>query len=268
MQAIAREFNLSETVFVAPPENPVHTASIRIFTPASELPFAGHPTIGTAVLLGRELVRENPGREDAVLILEEKVGAIRCGVVVRSDAAGHAIFDAPRVPTKAGEPGPKDAIAAALGLAPAEIDFENHQPSIFSAGNAFAFVPVRDLEVIGRARADTAIWSQGFPREVLGAFLYCRETTASGRHFHARLFAPLQGIIEDPATGSAVAALPGVIREFDEPPAGSHHYVVEQGFEMGRPSLIGLEVDIDGGAIVATRIGGDAIVVAEGTLSV
>lgn len=268
MQAIAREFNLSETVFVAPPENPVHTASIRIFTPGSELPFAGHPTVGAAVLLARELVRKDPGREDAVLILEEEVGPIRCGVVVRSDAAGHAIFDAPRAPAKAGEPGPKDAVAAALGLGPAEIGFENHRPSVFSAGNAFTFVPVRDLEVIGRARANTAIWSQGFSRDVLGAFLYCRETTASGRHFHARLFAPLQGIIEDPATGSAAAAFPGVILAFDEPPAGSHHYILEQGFEMGRPSLIGLEVDIDGVVVVATRIGGDAVVVAEGMLSV
>lgn len=268
MQSIAREFNLSETVFVAPPENPVHTASIRIFTPAYEMPFAGHPTVGAAVLLARDLVRKSPAREDAVLVLEEKVGPIRCGVMIKSDTGGHAVFDAPRLPAEAGEASPKDALAVALGLGPAEIGFENHQPSVFSAGNAFTFVPVRDLDVIARARPNSAVWEEAFGNDVIGAFLYCRETAATGHHFHARMFALVRGVIEDPATGSAAATFPGVILKFDEPPAGSHRYVIEQGFEMGRPSLIGLEVDIDGGAVVATRIGGDAVVVAEGTLSV
>ena len=268
MQAIAREFNLSETVFVAAAVNPVHAAAIRIFTPAAELPFAGHPTVGTAVLLGREAAAANHGKHEMVLVLEEKVGPIRCGVTVDGASRGHAVFDVPRPASPAGEPGSVAAIASALGLGPHEIGFENHQPSTFSAGLPFAFVPVRDLAVIGRARPVPASWQTAFGGEVTGAFLYCRETQTTGHHFHARMFAPGVGVAEDPATGSAAAAFVGVVRRFDALPAGSHHLVIEQGFEMGRPSLIGLEIDIDGGRVDGSRIGGNAVVVAEGMLDV
>jgi trans-2,3-dihydro-3-hydroxyanthranilate isomerase len=268
MQAIAREFNLSETVFVLPPVNPVHSASIRIFTPGRELPFAGHPTVGTAALLAMRRVAGLPGSHEMVLVLEEKVGPVRCGVTVGGPNAARAIFD---VPAEARELGPargREAIAAALGLARTEVGFENHQPTIYSAGLPLTFVPVRDLAVIGRARPVPALWEEGFGTEFVGAYLYCRETQVSGRHFHARMFAPGSGIAEDPATGSAAAALVGVIRRFDGPPAGSHHYVIEQGFEMGRPSLIRLEIDLDRGEVVGARVGGDAVRIAEGELDV
>jgi trans-2,3-dihydro-3-hydroxyanthranilate isomerase len=268
MQAIAREFNLSETVFVSAAANPVHAAAIRIFTPASELPFAGHPTVGTAVLLGREAAADNRGKHEMVLVLEEKVGPIRCGVTVDGPSRGYAVFDVPRPATEVGEPGSVVAIASALGLAPHEIGFENHEPSVFSAGVPFAFVPVRDLTVIGRARPVDASWRSAFGETLIGAFLYCRETETTGHHFHARMFAPRFGVTEDPATGSAAAAFVGVVRRFDALPAGSHHLVIEQGFEMSRPSLIGLEIDIDGGKVVASRIGGNAVIVAEGTLDI
>ena len=264
MQAIAAEFNLSETVFVLPPERPVHTAAIRIFTPARELPFAGHPTVGTAVLLGLERAASGLGNGEMVLVLEEKAGPIRCGVSLRSDRLGHAIFDLPRLPAEGGAAPDREALAAALTLIPAEIGFENHRPTIFDAGVAFHIVPVRDLATMAKARTNTAVWQSAFGADA--AFLYCRETMESGRHFHARMFAPGFGISEDPATGSAVAALAGVIAKFDQPPGGSHNYLVEQGFEMGRPSLIGLEIDMDGGAVVEGRIAGDAVVVARGTL--
>jgi trans-2,3-dihydro-3-hydroxyanthranilate isomerase len=113
-----------------------------------------------------------------------------------------------------------------------------------------------------------AVWSEAFSGDAAASFLYCRETTAAGRHFHGRMFAPSFGNAEDPATGSAIAALTGVIMRFDRPTSGSHRLVIEQGFEMGRPSLIGLEIDVAGGRIEASRIGGDAVVVAEGTLAV
>jgi trans-2,3-dihydro-3-hydroxyanthranilate isomerase len=203
-----------------------------------------------------------------VLVLEEKVGPVRCGVTVAGPSRGHAVFDVPRSATAVSEPSSAGAIAAALGLAPHEIGFENHEPSTFSAGLAFAFVPVRDLAVIGRARPVNASWQAAFGAEVAGALLYCRETEMTGHHFHARMFAPGAGIAEDPATGAAAAAFVGVVRRFDALPAGSHHLVIEQGFEMGRPSLIGLEIDIDGGKVVASRIGGNAVIVAEGALDV
>lgn len=265
MQAIAGEFNLSETVFVLPAENPVRTAAIRIFTPRRELPFAGHPTVGTAVLLGLDRLKSGAGLAESVVILEERVGPVRCGVSV-SGRDGHAIFDVPKVPEHLQPAGDPEAIAAALGLLPQEIGFENHEPSVFTAGLPFTFVPVRDLDTIGKAAPTVDKWRAAFSSKAEGAFVYTRSTVGVGRQFHGRMFAPTAGIAEDPATGSAVAAFGGVIKRFDAHPAGSHRFIVEQGFEMGRPSLITLEIDIEGSAIVAERIGGHAVVVAEGTL--
>jgi len=264
MQALAAEFNLSETVFVLPPENDVHSAALRIFTPARELPFAGHPTIGTAVLLGLERAAAGGGNDEMVLVVEERVGPVRCGVSLRGEASGHATFDLPRLPAAGAPPPEREALAAALTLVPGEIGFENHQPSVYDAGLAFTLVPVRDLEVIAKAKVNPAAWRAGFGEGA--AYLYCRETAETGHGFHARMFAPELGIVEDPATGNAAAALAGAIARFDQPPGGSHRYVIEQGFEMGRPSLIGLEIDMDGGIVVEGRLSGEAVVVARGTL--
>lgn len=267
MLAIARELNLSETVFVFPPTNPRHSARIRIFTPASELPFAGHPTIGTAVMVAIERTKHlGPGRHEMVVLLDEKIGPIRCGVFVTGGANGHAIFDVPRKAEAVAGEADRDTIAAALGLMPGEVGFENHRPGVFSAGLAFTFVPVRDLAVIARAQPNQGLWKRAF--EGRGAFLYCRQTQSAGRHFHARMFWPSNGIAEDPASGSAAAAFGEAIRRFDEPPSGTHRYIIEQGHEMGRPSLMKLELDISGGEITASRVGGDAVIIAEGMLTV
>jgi trans-2,3-dihydro-3-hydroxyanthranilate isomerase len=269
MQAIARELGLSETVFVEPPENRLHSARLRIFTPSQELPFAGHPTVGTAVWLAlSDAVGKPQGAHEAVLILEEKVGPVRCGVFLKGEGLGRAIFDLPAEAVAVASDLDGEAIADALGLLSGEVGFENHVPSVYSAGVPFAFVPVRNLDVIARAWPNLAAWGDAFSGDAAAAFVYCRETEASGRHFHARMFAPTLGIDEDPATGSAVAALAGPIMRFDGPSAGSHRFVVEQGFEMRRPSLIGLEIDIAGGRVEGARISGDAVVVARGTLAV
>jgi trans-2,3-dihydro-3-hydroxyanthranilate isomerase len=268
MQAIAREFNLSETVFVRSPENPVHSARIRIFTPGVEMPFAGHPTVGTAVLLALEGASGTAGPHETMMVLEENVGPVRCGAFIKGDGMGRAIFDLPKESVEAGLAADIETIANALSLLPGEVGFENHVPAVYSAGAAYSMVPVRDLEAIGKATPNMAAWRTAFPENAPAAFLYCRQTSGSGRHFHARMFAPTEGIFEDPATGSAVAALTGVVMRFDMPSAGSHHFVVEQGFEMARPSLIGLEIDVEGGRVAAARIGGDAVVVARGTLAI
>jgi trans-2,3-dihydro-3-hydroxyanthranilate isomerase len=271
MQAVAREFNLSETVFVLPAENPVHSARLRIFTPGAELPFAGHPTIGAAIYIAHRRLANGTsedGETDAVVVLEEKVGAVRCGVRIRR-GLGHAAFDAPILPKMLADPPSRETIAAALGLIPAEVGFENHEPTAISAGVPFAFVPVRNLDVIGKVAVMPALWRHAFGGEAGGnAYVYTRDTVGSDRHFHARMFAPDLGLAEDPATGAAVAAFAGVIARFDGMPAGSHHFVVEQGFEMGRPSLIGLDIDVAEGRIAAARIEGDAVIVAEGTLTI
>jgi trans-2,3-dihydro-3-hydroxyanthranilate isomerase len=252
-------------VFVRRSENPVHACALRIFTPRRELPFAGHPTVGTAAIVALDAAAGDAARNEMMLVLEERVGPVRCGVSLKGPALAHVRFDLPRTPETVGPAPSRDALAAALGLLPSEIGFENHQPSVASAGVPFVLVPVRNLTVIGRARANMAAWAAAFGDNA--AYLYCRETTAAGRHFHARMFATgIAGIAEDPATGVAAAALGEAIRLFDEPPGGSHRTIIEQGFEMGRPSLIALELDMDGGRIVGARLGGDAVVIARGSL--
>jgi trans-2,3-dihydro-3-hydroxyanthranilate isomerase len=267
MQKIAAEFNLAETVFVFPPANPVHRVAIRIFTPVYELPFAGHPTVGTAVLLALDSPGGKSIGHEAMLVLEEKVGPVRCIVETKGEGTGHAIFDLPRLPDDAGEAPSRETLAEGLGLIPSEIGFENHQPSFFSAGVPYIFVPVRDLATMAKLRVNPAAFPAQQDERPSAIYAYCRETEGGGRHFHARMFWPAAGIVEDPATGSAVAAFAGAIWRFDAPVAGSHHFIIEQGFEMGRPSLIGLEIDIEHGAIARARISGDAVVVGRGSLS-
>lgn len=264
MQRIAREFNLSETVFVAPSAGPAHTARIRIFTPARELPFAGHPTVGTAVCLARERF-DGPGEHDAVIVLEEEVGPVRCGVRI-AGGVGFAEFDSPKLPQRVAEAAAKKPIASALGVDATEIGFENHVPSVWSAGLPYHFVPVRNMGVLARAVANRVAWRDAFGDGA--AFLYTRDTEGHDHSFRARMFAPFAGIEEDPATGSAVAAFAGPIQSFDQMPDGEHVSIVEQGYEMGRPSLLRLEMTVEGGALSAVRIGGHAVEVASGALAV
>lgn len=162
-----------------------------------------------------------------------------------------------------------DRLAAALGLIPAEIGFENHRPTKYAAGNTFAFVPVASLEAIGKARVATQHWDTVLKGQGLaGAFLYCRQTLHKASSFHARCFAPDFGVPEDPATGSAAVGLAGVVHRFDDLPDGQHKRTLEQGYEMGRPSAISLSLEIEGGKLAAVRIGGHAVRVAEGKIEV
>lgn len=267
MQAIAGEFNLSETVFVFPPENPGHSANIRIFTPARELPFAGHPTVGTAILMAMERFGDVSGEQDAMVVLKENIGPVRCAVVLKENAAAFAEFDAPKLPLPAGPTQDKELIAEALGLEPTDIGFENHAPSRYQVGMPFTFVPVRDLDALTRAKPAMAMWKNGFGKDDHNnAYVYCRETRSHDSAFHARMFAPETGNAEDAATGSAAAAFAGAVHFFDDLPGGTHHIRIEQGFEMGRPSLIDLEIDVASGDMHAVRIGGQATLVARGEL--
>jgi trans-2,3-dihydro-3-hydroxyanthranilate isomerase len=263
MQSIAREFNLSETVFVLPPAEKAHRAKLRIFTPAAELPFAGHPTVGTAVLLNR--IDGGAGARD--IVLEEGIGPVRCTVDAINADTGHARFALAKLPAETGAAAPAAAIAAALSLSESDIGFDRFRPQRWSAGNPFNFVPLAGLDAMRRCRPDTAQWDAAFGNgRVIGAFLFCRETVEPGHAFHARMFAPRSGVPEDPATGSAVAAFAGVLAHGTRPPDGAHDFVIEQGYEMGRPSLIRLSMTMKGGQLVAGAIAGEAVVVSEGTL--
>jgi trans-2,3-dihydro-3-hydroxyanthranilate isomerase len=259
MQAVAREFNLSETVFVLPPDAAANRAKLRIFTPTRELPFAGHPTVGTAVLLARI-----DGRAHGEIVLEEGVGPVRCRVESRGEGRGFARFDVPKPPEQVGEGLDSRTVAAALGLEPDEIGFDGAAPARWSAGNPFVFVPLRSLETIGRSRPDLTRWDAAFGRD--GAFLFCRQTAEAGNAFHARMFAPHHGVAEDPATGSAAAAFAGVLMQFEPLGDGEHDFIIEQGYEMGRPSDIALQLVIERGRLASVEIGGAAVLVSEGTL--
>jgi trans-2,3-dihydro-3-hydroxyanthranilate isomerase len=264
MQSIAREFNLSETVFVAAPADPAHRAAIRIFTPGQELPFAGHPTVGAAVLLA---LRDAAGAKPAdMLVLEEKVGLVACAVTVTGAQAGRAVFTLPKLPEPVAQPISDGDLAVALGLDAAEIGFGTHRASAFSAGVSYTLVPVASREAIARARPGGAFETTLAAAPNANAFVYCRQTQDAGHHYHARMFWPEAGVVEDPATGSAVAAFAGAVMEFDRPGDGEHRLIIEQGYEMGRPSQIALELTVAAGALASARIGGSAVMVSEGVL--
>jgi trans-2,3-dihydro-3-hydroxyanthranilate isomerase len=263
MQAVAREFGHPETVFVLKPEAPDSTARARIFTPAVEMPFAGHPTVGTALALA---LRRGAGSD---LVLEEKIGPLKCHVDTEGDDHGRASFFLPVLPSQAGTAASNEAIAAALGLGVDEIGFDGHQPSKWSAGNPFTFVPVRSIDAVRRCRIDDAQWDIAF--ESGGRtfpFIFSKETEDKARDFHARMFAPRAGVREDAATGSAAAAFAGFCASSLSLGNGKHRFVIEQGFEMGRPSLIELGVTIQGGVLVSGTVGGPAIIVTEGMIEV
>ena len=259
MQTIAREFNLAETVFMMQPANPGSRAMLRIFTPKAELPFAGHPTVGTAVLLGC-MSGYNLGVHD--MVLEETVGLVHCTVEAQGREQGRASFVLPRLPEQADGVVGADEAAAALGLNADDIGFG--APSRWSAGVPGHFVPVRNLEAIGRANP-AASFEAVFGREGRAiAYLYCGETSEPGHHFHARMFAPTFGIQEDPATGAAAAAFAGVVMDISHPADGEHRFVIEQGYEIGRPSQIELGMNVQGGTLTRATIGGSAIIVSDG----
>jgi trans-2,3-dihydro-3-hydroxyanthranilate isomerase len=266
MQRIAREFNLSETVFVLPPRDANNVAAVRIFTPSVELPFAGHPTVGTAVLLGLE---RGHGRAHQAFSLEEQIGVVPCEVRIASGMSGQASFTVPRLPHRSGAAADAAALAAALGLEAADVGCGDHVPSMFSAGVGFTFVPLRDLAAVARAQPRPEAWPAAFGEgSHAAAFVYTAGGIAADASFHARMFAPTMGVREDPATGAAAAAFVGVVHMFEKPADGLHRYVIEQGCEMGRPSRIVVTMTVDRGALVNATVGGDAVVVASGTLHV
>lgn len=261
MQTIAREFNLAETVFVLPPRDPVNTAALRIFTPARELPFAGHPTVGAAALLAHLRAPQMLAAQDLRLVLEERVGEVVCVARHRRGQALAAYFTLPRLPQDGGPPPASEEIAARLGLAPADIGFGAHAPLQLNAGVEFLFAPLASVEALGRADPDRGQWgAEG------GAAIFCYAPGATGVDYRARMFASGWGIREDPATGSAAAAFAGIVMRYAPPGDGEHTLVIEQGVEMGRPSRIALGLEVENGALRAGTIGGSIVLIAEGTL--
>lgn len=262
MQTIAREIGHPETVFVLPPQDACNKVAMRIFTPASELPFAGHPTVGAAV----GLARASGGGEQA-FVIEEKIGPVSCTAKMRDADSGFAEFRLPKLPERVGDLPDAERLAAALCLDASDIDFSIYPPSRWSAGVAYSMVPVRSLDAAARARPDPAKFEPTFAfggRAMV--YVISAETADPAHQLHARMFAPANGIPEDPATGSAVAAFAGLHAAAQRPGDGVHKLTIQQGYEMGRPSQMHLALHIGEGELRAASIGGDAVVVTEGVI--
>lgn len=268
LQTIAREFNLSETTFVVPPSDPANTAAVRIFTPGAELPFAGHPTIGTAIVLAEEL-EGDADTSQRTIRFEERIGLVEVRVRKQAGEAAFAELSAAVIPERNRDaPGVRE-IAAALSLSEADIAEARHVPGDHIAGNAFLFVPVRDLDAVARAHVDRAAWTAlASGKGWVGAFVYAPGGESPDASFRARMFGPDVGIEEDPATGSAAAIFPGQIHDCENLSDGTHEWLVEQGYDMGRPSRIFVEADVAGGALQSIRVGGHAVRVSCGQISI
>lgn len=264
MQAIAREICPSETVFVLSPHNPIHTARIRIFTHSREVPFSGHPTLGAAILLAEQKFSRQ-AQHEAIIVLEEHIGIIRCGVQINPDQPTLAEFDAPKLAAETDKPPPREKLALALGLMPSELGFENHKIARFSAGMEYLCVPVRDRETLHRVRPMAPIWHDAVKT---AAYIYTRMPEGQEADFRVRVFSPDKELREDPAAGAGAIVFAGALARYEGLPDGMRKYSLEQGIEMGRPSRLNLEVEITAGRLSGTRLGGQAVVVAEGTLKI
>lgn len=268
MQVLAREFNLSETIFVQRPRNPAHTARVRIFFPTAEIPFAGHPTIGCAIHLASAM---GEGDFDHDLVLEEEAGLVpvrvwRRGMETRAEFVApvvpHAVSDAPD-PVAALDP---DRLAAALGLTVGEIGFGTHRPGLWQGGPRFLYAPVASLDALARARPTEPVWSQQMQAAgVDSIYLYAQGADCD---YRARMFSPTAGIPEDPATGSASAILAAQLLAVGALEEGETPLTLHQGVEMGRPSVIGMTARILAGRLDQVRIAGSAVAIGEGRVRV
>ncbi len=260
MQAITREFNLSETIFVQTADDPSHTAKARIFCPACELPFAGHPTVGCAVLLA-ELAHKHDF--NCEIILEEAAGLVPVRVT-RAGGKTTAEFVAPVLPKPADgtPPTPEDA-AKALGLEPSDIGFGQHQSQHWQGGPDFLYIPIASRLALSKAAPSGSWLAMTAKAETQSAYLYC----ADGAGYAARMFAPAHGMPEDPATGSASAILAAQLLAAGALPEGETRVPLSQGQDMGRPSEIGLTATVRGGALQEIRIKGAAVRVHHGQIT-
>jgi trans-2,3-dihydro-3-hydroxyanthranilate isomerase len=270
MQQITREFNFSETAFVFPAKTS-HTRHVRIFTPASEIPFAGHPNVGTAFVLATigELVKINSSH---TIIFEEEAGLVSVTVHAAEGKIGSCELAAPQS-LSLGKTVAAKSVASAVSLRTEDIMTDTHDPQICSVGLPFVFTELRDRAALARARINMsgfeALRDLGVDPQM---YLYTRvkESEPDGQVFdiRARMFAPLSGVAEDPATGSANCTLGGLLAEHEQVTSGMFSWRIAQGVEMGRPSTLVARAEKKDGAVTRTWVGGASVLVSEGTIYV
>jgi trans-2,3-dihydro-3-hydroxyanthranilate isomerase len=266
MQSVAGEFNLSETTFVLPPKDPAHTAEVRIFTPKAELPFAGHPNVGTAFVLAARGGAFGRAAGDR-LFFEEKAGLVPLDLLRDGGSIVGARLTAPQ-PLSRGEDVPLDVVAAACSIRVEDIETRHHAPCVASCGTGFIFAELKTRHALAAAQPRAEIFAAHFPvGGATGIHLYVRDG-GDGVDIRARMFAPLHGVPEDPATGSANVALVGLLASLRPEPDLSLRLQIAQGVEMGRPSLLDASAGKRGGRVDQTRIGGRCVAVMTGTIDI
>ncbi len=262
MQAIATEFNYAETTFVLPPRLPEHAAHVRIFTPRTEIPFAGHPNVGTAVVFAREWEAKGGPTLDR-LVFEEGAGLVPIRLIRQANIVVGAEFTAPASLTVGPHVSSGD-IAECLFLTAADVNLANHPPQVLSVGLPFLVAEITTREALRRAQPNTLTHERVLPPLGTDA-IYCYSRGATPQQLHARMFSPLDGIVEDPATGSAAAATISLLAALRPERDAEMSWRIEQGVEMGRPSLLKGRTEKRDGAVTAVHIGGFAVQVMSGT---
>lgn len=265
MQAIAGEFNLSETTFVLPPQDPTRTAQVRIFTPNGELPFAGHPNVGTAFVLARIGQSYGRGIDGDHVVFEEKAGLVPIELIKDGGAVTGARLTSPQLLSLADEVAP-DVIAAACSLGEGDIETANHRPCIASCGTGFIIAEVKSRSALAAASPSADVFRDRIAGYTTSKILLYVPTGEETIDIRARMFAPLHKIPEDPATGSANVALIGLLAKLRAEPDLTLSKTILQGVEMGRPSLLLASAEKRGGEVIATSIGGHCVPVMAGTI--
>ena len=272
MQAIALEFNYSETTFVLPPDDPANTAKVRIFTPRTEVPFAGHPNVGTAFVLARESPSAAAAAASAagMFLFEERAGLVPLTLLREHGATVGAELRAPETLSR-GSVVSREVAAACLSLDPSDIALQVHAPQIVSVGLPFLVVELGSRDALRRSTPNVAAHAALLPLDGADAiFAYWRASdrppASDEAVLHARTFSPLDGIVEDPATGSACAATIALLATLESGRHADLGWRIHQGVDMGRPSLLLGRTATQNGVVTATHIGGRCVAVLEGTL--
>ena len=267
MQSIAAEFNLAETTFVLPPKDPAHTAEVRIFTPKAEMPFAGHPNVGTAFVLARAGVCHGRKITGDRLVFEEKAGLVPLDLTREQGTVVAARLAAPQKLALGDELTP-ELVAEICSLDAGDIETGTHRPVIASCGNNFVFAEVKSRTILAKAAVRTDVLAKHIPMaRAVGIHLYCH-AKEHGVEIQSRMFAPLYGVPEDPATGSANVVLIGLLAHFRPEADLTFSRTIGQGFDMGRPSILEGTAEKKTGRVADTYIGGRCVPMMRGTIEV
>ncbi len=265
MQTIAAEFNLAETTFIRPPKNAAHTAEVRIFTPRSEMPFAGHPNVGTVFVLARAGISYGRPVDGDSVIFEEKAGLVPIEILRDRATVVGARLASPQ-PLSVGAEIAIELVASACGISRDDIEIANHLPCIASCGAPFILAELKSRAALAAASPNSDVFRLEVTKHPAVSIMIYARVDEGDIDIRARMFAPHQNIPEDPATGSANVALIGLLAKLRPEPNLSLSKTIAQGVEMGRPSLLTAHAEKQDGAVTATFIGGRCVPVMSGTI--